>query len=87
MGVYRISKQLWFCAAHQVRLSEDRCENLHGHNYRVLVHAEARELDRVSYVLVKVDPKGHSEFVLRELQALGAGSPPAAPAPPATGTP
>jgi len=49
--MYRVSKQLWFCAAHQVRLSEDRCEALHGHNYRVVVHAEARELDRTSYVL------------------------------------
>lgn len=49
--MYRISKQLWFCAAHQVRLSETECERLHGHNYRVLVHAEARELDRTSYVL------------------------------------
>ena len=46
--MYRISKQLWFCAAHQVRLSETRCEALHGHNYRVLVHAEARELDPTS---------------------------------------
>jgi 6-pyruvoyltetrahydropterin/6-carboxytetrahydropterin synthase len=51
MGVYRISKQLWFCAAHQVRLSETRCEALHGHNYRVWVHAEARDLDATSYVL------------------------------------
>jgi 6-pyruvoyltetrahydropterin/6-carboxytetrahydropterin synthase len=49
--MYRVSKQLWFCAAHQVRLSEDRCEALHGHNYRVVVHAEARELDRISYVI------------------------------------
>jgi 6-pyruvoyltetrahydropterin/6-carboxytetrahydropterin synthase len=51
MAVYRVSKQLWFCAAHQVRLSETRCEALHGHNYRVLVHAEAEKLDEVSYVL------------------------------------
>ena len=51
MPTYRISKQLWFSAAHQVRLSEGRCEALHGHNYRVVVHAEARELDPVSYVL------------------------------------
>jgi 6-pyruvoyltetrahydropterin/6-carboxytetrahydropterin synthase len=49
--IYRASKQLWFCAAHQVRLSEDRCEALHGHNYRVIVHAEARELDATSYVV------------------------------------
>jgi 6-pyruvoyltetrahydropterin/6-carboxytetrahydropterin synthase len=51
MGTYRVSKQLWFCAAHQVRLSETRCELLHGHDYRVLVHAEASQLDRTSYVL------------------------------------
>ena len=49
--MYRVSKQLWFCAAHQVRLSETQCEALHGHNYRILVHAEAKELDRTSYVL------------------------------------
>jgi len=48
---YRVSKQLWFCAAHQVRLSETRCEDLHGHNYRVVVHAEAAELDATSYVM------------------------------------
>ena len=51
MPTYRVSKQLWFCAAHQVRLSETRCESLHGHNYRVVVHAEAAELDGTSYVL------------------------------------
>jgi len=49
--MYRVSKQLWFCAAHQVRLSETRCEALHGHNYRVLVHAEAKQLDKTSYVI------------------------------------
>lgn len=49
--MYRVSKQLWFSAAHQVRLSETQCEAMHGHNYRVLVHAEAKELDRTSYVL------------------------------------
>ncbi len=49
--MYRISKQLWFSAAHQVRLSETQCEAMHGHNYRILVHAEAKELDRTSYVI------------------------------------
>jgi len=36
--MYRVSKQLWFCAGPiKFRLSETRCEALHGHNYRVLV--------------------------------------------------
>jgi 6-pyruvoyltetrahydropterin/6-carboxytetrahydropterin synthase len=51
MGTWRVSKQLYFCAAHQVRLSETKCEELHGHNFKVLVHAEARALDKTSYVL------------------------------------
>ena len=51
MGTWRVSKQLYFCAAHQVRLSETKCEELHGHNFRVLVHAEAQRLDKTSYVL------------------------------------
>jgi 6-pyruvoyltetrahydropterin/6-carboxytetrahydropterin synthase len=51
MGTFRVSKQLWFCAAHQVRLSETRCEALHGHDYRVLVHAEASRLDATAYVI------------------------------------
>jgi len=49
--MYRVSKQLWFSAAHQVRLSETQCEAMHGHNYRIIVHAEAKELDRTSYVI------------------------------------
>ena len=57
--MYRVSKQLWFCAAHQVRLSETQCEAMHGHNYRVLIHAEAKELDRTSYVL---------DFACREME-------------------
>ena len=51
MPLWRVSQQLWFCAAHQVRLSETKCEDLHGHNFRVLVHAEAGTLDQTSYVL------------------------------------
>jgi 6-pyruvoyltetrahydropterin/6-carboxytetrahydropterin synthase len=34
-----------------VRLSETQCEALHGHNYRILVHAEASRLDKTSYVI------------------------------------
>ena len=40
---------------------------------------------RIARHYVKVDPKGHSQFVLNELKALGAGSVPAAA--PAAGTP
>ena len=41
---------LKFNAAHFIAYKGFR-EALHGHNYRVVVHAEARELDPISYVL------------------------------------
>ena len=42
---------------------------------------------RIARHYVKVDPKGHSEFVLKELEALGAGAAPVTPRAPAAGTP
>ncbi len=39
---------------------------------------------RIARHYAKVDPKGHSAFVLKELKALGAGATPAVPAAPAT---
>ena len=51
MPTYRVSKQLWFSAAHQVRLSETRCEALHGHNYRTRVAVEGGLDPETAYVI------------------------------------
>ncbi len=42
---FRISKDVRFSASHQTLQSDGTREPLHGHNYRVRVHVEARELD------------------------------------------
>lgn len=34
-----------FAAAHFLRDYHGKCENLHGHNYKVFVHVEGRNLD------------------------------------------
>jgi 6-pyruvoyltetrahydropterin/6-carboxytetrahydropterin synthase len=49
--VYEISKEFLFCAAHQIRMHGGKCERLHGHNWRVRIHARSSELDRIGMVI------------------------------------
>ncbi|HUL59127.1 MAG TPA: 6-carboxytetrahydropterin synthase QueD [Anaeromyxobacteraceae bacterium] len=49
--VYEIAKDFVFSAAHQIRLHGGKCERLHGHNWRVRVHARASELNRIGMVV------------------------------------
>ena len=49
--VYEVSKDFVFSAAHQIRLHGGKCERLHGHNWRVRVHARSSQLDRLGMVI------------------------------------
>ena len=49
--VYEIAKDFVFSAAHQIRFHGGKCERLHGHNWRVRVHARANELNRIGMVI------------------------------------
>jgi 6-pyruvoyltetrahydropterin/6-carboxytetrahydropterin synthase len=49
--VYEVSKEFVFSAAHQIRMHGGKCERLHGHNWRVRVHARASQLDRLGMVV------------------------------------
>ncbi len=49
--VFEIAKDFVFSAAHQIRLHGGKCERLHGHNWRVRVHARAPELDASGMVM------------------------------------
>jgi 6-pyruvoyltetrahydropterin/6-carboxytetrahydropterin synthase len=49
--VFEVSKDFVFSAAHQIRLHGGKCERLHGHNWRVRVHAQASELNRIGMVV------------------------------------
>jgi 6-pyruvoyltetrahydropterin/6-carboxytetrahydropterin synthase len=44
-GTYALTVRAWFAAAHRLREYEGNCERLHGHNWRVEVTVESRELD------------------------------------------
>jgi 6-pyruvoyltetrahydropterin/6-carboxytetrahydropterin synthase len=49
--VYEVSKDFLFSAAHQIRFHGGKCERLHGHNWRVRVHARASELNKLGMVI------------------------------------
>jgi len=43
--MYKLDIETDFSAAHNLRGYEGKCENLHGHNYRVKVRISGSELD------------------------------------------
>ena len=62
--MHRIFKDFTFAAAHAIRGHTRGCENLHGHNYRVRVHVQARELDPLGMVLDFADLKAMVQEIL-----------------------
>ncbi len=55
--MYRIVKELSFAAGHYIRGHAGPCRHPHGHNYRLRVHLEASELDRLGMVADFADVK------------------------------
>jgi len=56
-----------FASAHQLREYEGQCENLHGHNWRVEVVVEGRELNHQGLLLDFKDLKRTLKGILDEL--------------------
>ncbi|MBM3244111.1 MAG: 6-carboxytetrahydropterin synthase QueD [Candidatus Omnitrophica bacterium] len=49
--MYRIKVESNFSSAHNLRGYRGKCEELHGHNWRVEVEVEARDLDKTGMVM------------------------------------
>jgi 6-pyruvoyl-tetrahydropterin synthase len=45
--MYELMVETFFSAAHQLRGYDGKCENLHGHNWRVNVHVTAERLNEI----------------------------------------
>ena len=56
-----------FAAAHNLRGYKGKCENLHGHNYKVRVIVAGKELDSVGLVYDFVQLKQVVQSVIRSL--------------------
>src|SRR4030095_16416010 len=63
----RVTKDhLVFCSGHFISYEGDRCERLHGHNYRATVEIEG-ELDRNYYVFDFIALKNRTKAIVDEL--------------------
>jgi 6-pyruvoyltetrahydropterin/6-carboxytetrahydropterin synthase len=49
--MFEVLRERTFSAAHQLRGYQGNCERLHGHNWRVKIHVQARELDELGMVI------------------------------------
>jgi 6-pyruvoyltetrahydropterin/6-carboxytetrahydropterin synthase len=45
--MFEVSVEASFAAAHSLRGYHGKCENLHGHNYRVMLVVTGKELDKI----------------------------------------
>lgn len=50
-GMYEVMIERNFSSAHQLRNYNGKCENLHGHNYKVEIFARGRELDNIGLLV------------------------------------
>src|SRR3712207_5905888 len=46
-GQFEVMIERNFSSAHQLRGYRGKCENLHGHNYKIEIYARGRELDNI----------------------------------------
>ncbi|MEW5946859.1 MAG: 6-carboxytetrahydropterin synthase QueD [bacterium] len=55
--MFEVFKEVTFSGAHRLRDYGGRCEELHGHNWRVRIYARAGELDETGLVVDFKDMK------------------------------
>ena len=61
--MFQVSVEETFSAGHALRGYQGKCENPHGHNYRVRVTVEGQQLDSIGLLYDFT----HMKHVLREL--------------------
>jgi len=49
--MFEVAIEVWFSAAHSLRHYRGKCEELHGHNWKVEVTATREDLDKIGMVI------------------------------------
>ena len=62
--MYRISVEQHFDAAHYLRGYKGKCENMHGHRYKVVVKVDASELNDIGLAYDFTELKKHLAGVI-----------------------
>jgi 6-pyruvoyltetrahydropterin/6-carboxytetrahydropterin synthase len=56
-----------FAAAHQLKMVTEKCENLHGHNWKIEVHVSGEKLNRSGILIDFGEIKQHVAEVMATL--------------------
>ena len=65
--MYEVTVEDSFAAGHYLRNYKGKCENPHGHNYKVRVTLRGKELDKAGLLLDFKDLKGVMRHVIERL--------------------
>ena len=66
-GTFEVMIERNFSSAHQLRGYQGKCENLHGHNYRVEIYARGRELDNIGLLVDFGELKAAADEIVQYL--------------------
>ncbi|HEX8920289.1 MAG TPA: 6-carboxytetrahydropterin synthase QueD [Pyrinomonadaceae bacterium] len=66
-GQFEVMIERNFSSAHQLRGYKGKCENLHGHNYKIEIYARGRELDNIGLLVDFGELKAAADEVVQYL--------------------
>ncbi len=65
--MFEVSVEQTFAAGHSLREYKGKCENVHGHNYRVRVTVSGAEVNRIGLIVDFVDLKKQVRAIVERL--------------------
>ncbi|HEY0405343.1 MAG TPA: 6-carboxytetrahydropterin synthase QueD [Pyrinomonadaceae bacterium] len=66
-GQFEVMIERNFSSAHQLRGYKGKCENLHGHNYKIEIYARGQELNNIGLLVDFGELKEAADEVVRYL--------------------
>jgi 6-pyruvoyltetrahydropterin/6-carboxytetrahydropterin synthase len=66
-GQFEVMIERNFSSAHQLRGYRGKCENLHGHNYKIEIYARGKELNHIGLLVDFVELKQAAEELVTYL--------------------
>lgn len=66
-GYFEVMIERNFSSAHQLRGYRGKCENLHGHNYKVEIYVRGRRLNEIGLLVDFAELKAAADEVIEEL--------------------
>lgn len=66
-GFFEVMIERNFSSAHQLRGYKGKCENLHGHNYKIEIFAKGQELNNIGLLIDFGDLKDAADEVVSYL--------------------